>query len=232
MLKVQSVEAVFAQRLKEVRDSLKLSQARLARLLAERRGLELDPTAITRIERGTRSISLNEGHAIAEVLGASLDDMCRTSRGRTRKGLQRALAAAEKEAESAQATAEMAEYQRQMTLGRMDQIKEELAALTESDDGDGEREVATDTVLRPRTYDQARGEIAALFRTAHPVTVDAAEMTQHDADRLRDFAEGLIFALHGRIVTQGSLLSLRPLPTWDIAEDEPTPSGEAADGPY
>src|SRR5579859_4458083 len=66
-------EAVFASRLRDTREAAGLSQARFAALLAEQSGIDLDPTAITRVERGQRRIGLGEAQAMAGVLGVTLE---------------------------------------------------------------------------------------------------------------------------------------------------------------
>jgi transcriptional regulator with XRE-family HTH domain len=62
-------EQVFAAVLRASREQQGLSQS----TLAEKVGL--DPTAITKIEKGNRSIRLNLAVAISHVLGKSLADM-------------------------------------------------------------------------------------------------------------------------------------------------------------
>lgn len=68
-------ERCLGRRLKEVRDRRGLSQARLAEVVEQATGLKLDPTAITRIERGDRAVRLNEAVALSVVLGLSLDEL-------------------------------------------------------------------------------------------------------------------------------------------------------------
>jgi transcriptional regulator with XRE-family HTH domain len=70
-------EACFAQRLRERREALGWSQTALAEALRAGTGglLKLDPTAITRIERGNRTVGLNEAVGFATVLGVGLDEL-------------------------------------------------------------------------------------------------------------------------------------------------------------
>jgi len=56
---------------REKREQKQWSQRRLAELLEEA-GIRLDPSAITRIERGTRDVKLREADAIASVLDFDL----------------------------------------------------------------------------------------------------------------------------------------------------------------
>lgn len=70
----QRAEAVFARRMRQVREAAKMSQTRLAELLAER-GIKIDPTSITRIEKGARGVRLEEAVAIAEALGVPLEEL-------------------------------------------------------------------------------------------------------------------------------------------------------------
>lgn len=70
----RDIEDAFARLVREHRQEKGWSQKKLADALATR-GLVLDPTAITRIEKeGTRSIRLGEAVLIAEVLGIDLRD--------------------------------------------------------------------------------------------------------------------------------------------------------------
>lgn len=70
-------EKVFAARMRQARADAGISQAALARKLSKY-GIDLDATAITRIEKNAdvpaRSIRLGEAAAIAEVLGFDLLD--------------------------------------------------------------------------------------------------------------------------------------------------------------
>jgi transcriptional regulator with XRE-family HTH domain len=72
-----TVDAVFNRRfgdlMKAKREEKKWSQRRVAELLEEA-DVRLDPSAITRIERGTRDVKLREATAIAHVLGINLAD--------------------------------------------------------------------------------------------------------------------------------------------------------------
>lgn len=61
----------FGDLVREKREQKQWSQRRLAELLEEA-GVRLDPSAITRIERGTRDVKLSEANAIASVLGFDL----------------------------------------------------------------------------------------------------------------------------------------------------------------
>lgn len=65
----QQPEAVFSRWVRDLRDQQGLSQAALGSEVG------LDPTAITRIERGQRSVRLNEAVAIANALGHTLTAM-------------------------------------------------------------------------------------------------------------------------------------------------------------
>ena len=61
----------FGDVVRDARERRQLSQRRLAELLEEA-GVRLDPSAITRIERGTRDVKLREATVIASVLGIDL----------------------------------------------------------------------------------------------------------------------------------------------------------------
>lgn len=62
----------FARRLRIEREEQGMSQARLARGMAEVLGTNVDPSAVTRIEQQTRAIQLDEAVAIARVLDVPL----------------------------------------------------------------------------------------------------------------------------------------------------------------
>ena len=77
---VHEVEQQFAQSMVELRTERNLSQVGLADALRER-GLNLDPTALLRMEKaakglaGARAIRLSEAVAIAEVFGLTVTYM-------------------------------------------------------------------------------------------------------------------------------------------------------------
>lgn len=68
-------EQVFARKVQEKRKASGWSQAELAANLHLMQGLDLDATAITRIERGDRRVRLNEVVAFCSVLGLDLDEV-------------------------------------------------------------------------------------------------------------------------------------------------------------
>lgn len=63
----------FSARVRELREALGWSQAELARRVG------VDSTAITKLERRTRSVRLNEAAKLAAVLGSTVDHMTRAS---------------------------------------------------------------------------------------------------------------------------------------------------------
>jgi len=70
-------ESVFARRMREVRDERAVSQASLAAVMAADGGPRLDSTAITRMERGSRAVRLDEAVAVARALDVPLDSLLR-----------------------------------------------------------------------------------------------------------------------------------------------------------
>jgi len=68
------IENRFGEEVLESRRLQRLSQKDLAELLRQR-GLVLDASAISRIEKGARAIRLSEAAVIADVLGFSLSDV-------------------------------------------------------------------------------------------------------------------------------------------------------------
>lgn len=69
----EDVNRQFGDAMRSVREVRGLSQRQLAELL-DAAGMKLDPSAITRMERGTRDIKLAEAIAIAKVLDFSLEE--------------------------------------------------------------------------------------------------------------------------------------------------------------
>lgn len=65
---------VYATRLREIRKSLDLSQAELARRMTAE-GRPLSKVALLRIEKGTRGLSLDEALALAELLQVAPADL-------------------------------------------------------------------------------------------------------------------------------------------------------------
>lgn len=63
---------LFARRLRIERECLNISQAELARRVAEILGTNVDPSAITRIEQQTRAVRLDEAVAAAQALDMPL----------------------------------------------------------------------------------------------------------------------------------------------------------------
>lgn len=71
----ESPERGVARRIKERREALGFSQAQLAAVLKDLTGVALDPSAITRLERGERSIRVDELVAIAFTLDVPVTDL-------------------------------------------------------------------------------------------------------------------------------------------------------------
>ncbi|MCR4525662.1 helix-turn-helix domain-containing protein [Kocuria rhizophila] len=66
--------------MRELRTQRGYSQKRLADELTAR-GVELDTSAVSRMEKGTRALRLSEAMAVADVLSTTLDQMIVTDRG-------------------------------------------------------------------------------------------------------------------------------------------------------
>lgn len=66
------MEARFGNEVKEARELRGWTQERLRRALLEGYGIDLSPTAMTRLEGGKRPIRLNEVSALAKLLGLDL----------------------------------------------------------------------------------------------------------------------------------------------------------------
>lgn len=71
-----SPEQRFGRRVRELRERGEMTQAGLAQIL-KLRGLKLDPSAIARLEKGLRSIRLDEAVVLGETFGVTVDEMLR-----------------------------------------------------------------------------------------------------------------------------------------------------------
>lgn len=70
----QTFDKTFGVRVRKARTDRKWSQRTLAEEL-DKLGVKLDPSAVTRIERGSREVKLREAAAIATVLAVPLQDL-------------------------------------------------------------------------------------------------------------------------------------------------------------
>lgn len=137
----ESTEATFSKRVREERESAGLSQTELARKL-DGHGLKLDPTAITRLERGSRAIRLGEAVAIAEVLGQPLPEMLRPR-------IESALAEAEWRAQQATIDAARARGALQEAEKKEKALSEAAAALKERAEARAAAEELSDKLFPP-----------------------------------------------------------------------------------
>lgn len=74
-------DRAFGDRVRRAREDRKWSQRKLAEEL-DNVGIKLDPSAVTRIERGSREAKLREAAAIAKVLQVPLEDLADSSNPR------------------------------------------------------------------------------------------------------------------------------------------------------
>jgi transcriptional regulator with XRE-family HTH domain len=102
---------LFARRLRLERDRLGISQAELARRIAEILGTNVDPSAVTRIEQQVRAVRLDEAVAAAQALDVPL--MVLVSED----------GEAENEAQLQQYLAELAAAQRQWEKNRLEVLR-------------------------------------------------------------------------------------------------------------
>jgi transcriptional regulator with XRE-family HTH domain len=115
-------EQIFARRMRELREKLGISQALVATKLRLVEGLKLDPTAITRMEKGTRAIRLDEAVAIARALDLTVDEMLRPVLPPDEQ-----LAQAEKALEPARWRAARAAAEYEVAQRRLDRLRVRLA---------------------------------------------------------------------------------------------------------
>lgn len=69
-------EQQFGARIRKLRDEYETTQALLAQMV-EDHGVKLDPSAIARLEKGERSIRLNEAVAFASSFRMTVDELLR-----------------------------------------------------------------------------------------------------------------------------------------------------------
>ncbi len=79
---------LFGQRVISIRLTASLSQTELAARLGDILGKKVDPTTITRMEKGTRPTSVVEIYALAEVFGVSIHDLMPSERATRRAYFQ------------------------------------------------------------------------------------------------------------------------------------------------
>ena len=72
----EAFSRAFGEHLRQARVKKGWSQRRLAEAL-DSRGLKLDPSAVTRIERGSRDVKLREAAVVAECLEVDLQELMR-----------------------------------------------------------------------------------------------------------------------------------------------------------
>ncbi|MGJ5667828.1 helix-turn-helix transcriptional regulator [Rhodococcus aetherivorans] len=66
---------LFGQRVANLRAGMGMNQAALANRLGEELGKKVDPTTITRMERGSRPTSVIELYCLANIFGVSVGDL-------------------------------------------------------------------------------------------------------------------------------------------------------------
>jgi transcriptional regulator with XRE-family HTH domain len=152
-------EAVFAARMRQARETAGMTQPQLAERLYEQSGIRLDPTAITRMERGRRTIRLNEAVHLAAILDMKLWDlvllpsMMAGTHAKDMKARARAMAAeaarldaqiVKAEADAVQAhvrAADLRERRQELESFRLG-LGMSLSMIAGEDDADGEQDDA------------------------------------------------------------------------------------------
>lgn len=69
------ITELFGQRVANLRVGMGINQAALATRLGEELGKKIDPTTITRMERGSRPTSVVELYGLANIFGVSVGDL-------------------------------------------------------------------------------------------------------------------------------------------------------------
>lgn len=87
----QTAESIFGAQVRGAREARNWTQEQLRKALLTASGIDLSPTAMTRLEQGKRPIRLNEVAALAEVLDISLDRYSGPAAQVSRQEYERAL---------------------------------------------------------------------------------------------------------------------------------------------
>lgn len=131
---------VFRQRLREERERAGFSQMELARLMTERLSARIDSTTVTRMERGERTVRLDEAVVAAEVLGVPLPNMLNAAG----TGLLAKIDDVRFRLDGAQRELETAVAEVERWRNRVDELSEELEGLEERQQAEHKAEVERD----------------------------------------------------------------------------------------
>lgn len=70
-----SVSSTFIRRMREERERARISQTELAARMTRILGSNIDPTTVTRMEKGERTVRLDDAVAAADALGLPLGEL-------------------------------------------------------------------------------------------------------------------------------------------------------------
>ncbi|HTW15146.1 MAG TPA: helix-turn-helix transcriptional regulator [Nocardioides sp.] len=143
---------MFAARIQERRKALDWAQTTLAANLGQAFGIDLDGTAITRIEQGKRRVRLDEAVAITQLLGLDLHEVTAPHPGGIDEQLERARIALD----SASYAAEFWQRERTQAQGRFDELQRLWRERQEA------AERARSFIKEQRDAAEARGDVNAL----------------------------------------------------------------------
>lgn len=136
----QTFDKTFGVRVRKARNDRKWSQRTLAEEL-DKLGVKLDPSAVTRIERGTREVKLREAAAIATALAVPLQDLAPPPNSSPRDQFLSCLGSAGEQGLAArQALASMSMYYA-MALHLIDHEPELLAELSADFEGVSDKDI-------------------------------------------------------------------------------------------
>lgn len=122
-------KVVFAQRMRARRIAVGMTQAELAQALSERLGVTVYPTAVNRIEHGTRDVRLSEAVYVADVLRTPLMDLL--GDGEDPRDVE--IRNAEYAVEQAELLLRAAEDEVEQRSSEVEQAREHLQALEHRD---------------------------------------------------------------------------------------------------
>lgn len=119
-----TTRATFARRLREERERAGLSQSALAEQLSAALGSAFDSSTVTRIEKASRSVKIEEAVVMASVLGLELADLVTEGGAVAARGRE-----LRRELERQQGRAEAAIHEHQQATSAIIHIEQQLEGL-------------------------------------------------------------------------------------------------------
>ncbi|PUB32476.1 helix-turn-helix protein [Promicromonospora sp. AC04] len=148
---------LFARALRQTRLRLGISQAELARRMGERLGMNVDNSAITRIEQQTRAVRLDEAVAAAAALGVPLialvsEDATQENASALRERIAELAAAEQRWDQQGQDVVRLSREVQLLTAEQM-QLDDHSARIAPAADGDYELDPEHKAAIDARVKD-------------------------------------------------------------------------------